>query len=167
MVIQGNQHLSIYIIFLLSEINMHTTNEVNKTLLLLLYVCCKVCSTSLLAGIVFGPHVGASRKDPNKKDGVISKPALYGIVAIGSALIIVLLIVVIILYRRRKLYGGFYIFTLPPMPDYIRKLDPDKSLIEQTHKLPYDAEWEFPRERLELGEFSLHSRSCNNHNHNC
>lgn len=101
-------------------------------------------------GFVPEPDVGAVGKYKGK-EGVISEPALYTIVAIGGVLIFVLLIIIIILYRRKKLYGGFYIFTLPPMPDYIRKLDPDKSLIEQTHKLPYDAEWEFPRERLVLG----------------
>ena len=50
------------------------------------------------------------------------------------------------------MYGGFYIFTLPPMPDYIKKLDPGKPLLEQTHKLPYDTEWEFPRDRLQIGK---------------
>ena len=58
-----------------------------------------------------------------------------------------------VLYRRKKLYGRFYIFTAPPMIDYITRLDKDKSLIEQSNKLPYIAEWEFPRERVQLGEY--------------
>ena len=39
------------------------------------------------------------------------------------------------------------------MIDYITRLDEDKSLIEQSNKLPYIAEWEFPRERVQLGEY--------------
>ncbi|CAB4006861.1 vascular endothelial growth factor receptor 2-like, partial [Paramuricea clavata] len=51
---------------------------------------------------------------------------------------------------RKKAYGGFYILTLPPLTDYIKKLDPHTPLTEQTNKLPYDAEWEFPRNRLKF-----------------
>ena len=54
------------------------------------------------------------------------------------------------LYKRKTLYGGFYIFSYPPLPDYIDKLDVDKDIHEQLEKLPYIAEWEFPRERITL-----------------
>ncbi|CAB4006801.1 vascular endothelial growth factor receptor 2-like [Paramuricea clavata] len=60
------------------------------------------------------------------------------------------IIVAVILYKRKKAYGGFYILTLPPLTDYIKKLDPHTPLTEQTNKLPYDAEWEFPRSKLRL-----------------
>ena len=50
-------------------------------------------------------------------------------------------------------HGGFYILTLPPLTDYIKKLDPHTPLTEQTNKLPYDAEWEFPRNRLKFCKY--------------
>ena len=84
--------------------------------------------------------------------GAVSKPALIAIVVSGSLVILLLLVIIAVLYRRKKLYGGFYILTLPPMPDYIKKLDPSRTLQEQTHKLPLCADWEFPRNRLNLGE---------------
>ncbi|XP_046852957.1 fibroblast growth factor receptor 2-like [Xenia sp. Carnegie-2017] len=57
-------------------------------------------------------------------------------------------VVAVILYKRKKAYGGFYILTMPPLTDYIKKLDPHTPITKQTNKLPYDAEWEFPRNRL-------------------
>jgi hypothetical protein len=83
--------------------------------------------------------------------GTVSKPALIAIVVSGSLVILLLLVIIFVLYRRKKLYGGFYILTLPPMPDYIKKLDPSRPLQEQTHKLPLCPEWEFSRNRLSLG----------------
>ena len=82
---------------------------------------------------------------------VFSKGVMIAAIACSSVLILLLLLIIFILYRRKKLYGGFFIFTLPPSPDYIMKLDPGRSLLEQTNKLPYDAQWEFPRERLSVG----------------
>ena len=34
-------------------------------------------------------------------------------------------------------------------------INPDLPIDEQTELLPYDKRWEFPRDRLKLGEFSL------------
>ena len=99
-------------------------------------------------------------KKNNQQQGTITKSVMHAIIAVACVVVFsVFMVVLIILYRRKKLYGGFYIFTLPPAPDYIKKLDPGKSLIEQTHKLPYDPEWEFPRERLKLGKFSFYNFS--------
>ena len=56
-----------------------------------------------------------------------------------------------VLYRRKKIYGGFYLFSYPPLPDYIEMLDNNKELQEQVHKLPFIPEWEFPRERVKFG----------------
>lgn len=67
----------------------------------------------------------------------------------------IVIIVAVVLYKRKKIYGGFYILTLPPLTDYIKKLDPHKPLTEQTNKLPYDAEWEFPRNRLKFCKYTF------------
>ena len=32
------------------------------------------------------------------------------------------------------------------------QIDPDRSLLEQCNDLPYDPDWEFPEERLNLGD---------------
>ena len=34
-------------------------------------------------------------------------------------------------------------------------INPDLPIDEQTELLPYDKRWEFPRDRLKLGEFSF------------
>ena len=80
-----------------------------------------------------------------------SKAPMVGMLICGGLLLVLVLVVVAILYRRKKKYGGFFILTLPPRPDYIMKLDPERSLLEQTNMLPYDALWEFPRERIHKG----------------
>ena len=83
--------------------------------------------------------------------GAIPKSAMIAIAVSGGLVIVLLLFIIVVLYRRKKLYGGFYILTLPPMPDYIKKLDPSRPIQEQTNKLPLCAEWEFPRNRLTIG----------------
>ena len=80
-----------------------------------------------------------------------SKIAMIVVIACSSFVMLLLLLIIFVLYRRKKRYGGFYILTLPPSPDYIMALDPERSLLEQTNRLPYDAQWEFPRERLSVG----------------
>lgn len=90
-----------------------------------------------------------------KDESEFSKVALIVVIAVSSFVILFLLFIIVVLYRRKKRYGGFYIFTLPPAPDYIMKLDPERSLLEQTSKLPYDAQWEFPRERLEICKYRV------------
>ena len=98
------------------------------------------------------PNVGEYVGNPPGRDSkVFSEAAMIAAIACSSVLILVLLLIIFVLYRRKKRYGGFFIFTLPPSPDYIMKLDPERSLLEQINKLPYDAQWEFPRERLSVG----------------
>jgi hypothetical protein len=70
-------------------------------------------------------------------------------------MLIMLLVFAFVLYKRKKLYGKFYIFTNPPLLDYIEKIDGKRLLVEQTNKLPYLSEWEFPRERVFIGKFPL------------
>ena len=76
---------------------------------------------------------------------------MAAIVSVTIAMFVMLLIFVVVLYRRKKLYGKFYIFTHPPLLDYIEKINSEKLLVEQTNKLPYLSEWEFPRERINIG----------------
>ena len=60
-----------------------------------------------------------------------------------------LLIAVLKLYQNKKRYGRFII-----VDDPIEKLDPERPLIEQTAKLWYDNEWEFPASGIHLGNSS-------------
>ncbi|CAB3981076.1 vascular endothelial growth factor receptor 2-like [Paramuricea clavata] len=53
-----------------------------------------------------------------------------------------------VLYRRKKIYGGFYLFSYPPLPDYMGIIDRNGNIHEQLQKLPFIPEWEFPRERI-------------------
>ena len=90
-----------------------------------------------------------------QNDGGISKESTIVMITCVGFVVIVFFLLCLILYKRKKRYGGFYLLTLPPSPDYIMKLDPERSLLEQTNKLPYDAQWEFPRERVHIGRFSV------------
>ena len=77
---------------------------------------------------------------------------MVAIIVVSVIIAFFLLLVIVVLYKRKKLYGGFYIFTLPPARDYIKTLDQRKSLQEQSHKLPYFPEWEFPIDNISLCE---------------
>ncbi|XP_068702886.1 fibroblast growth factor receptor 4-like isoform X1 [Montipora foliosa] len=80
----------------------------------------------------------------------LSTGALVGI-AIGVGLVVlVILVVCCCLYRRQKKQINEYkqLYFLQ-QSDY--KIDPDRSLLEQCNDLPYDPDWEFPEERLILG----------------
>lgn len=113
------------------------------------------CSLSLSSD----PTVEQYKGNP-ADNKLFSKGAMIVVIACSSFLILLLLLIIFILYRRKKRYGGFFIFTLPPSPDYIMKLDPESSLLEQVNKLPYDAQWEFPRERLSVGTYSVCCYHC-------
>ena len=64
---------------------------------------------------------------------------------------ILLAVPCIILWKRKKLYGGFYLFSYPPVPDYMKNWDVDGNVWDQVQKLPFLPEWEFPRERITFG----------------
>ncbi|CAB4004164.1 vascular endothelial growth factor receptor 2-like [Paramuricea clavata] len=53
-----------------------------------------------------------------------------------------------VLYRRKKIYGGFYLFSYPPLLDYMETIDRNGNIQEQLRRLPFIPEWEFPRERI-------------------
>ena len=75
--------------------------------------------------------------------------ALYIVSAVSCLLVVLLLIAVLKLYQNKKRYGRFII-----VDDPIEKLDPERPLIEQTAKLWYDNEWEFPASGIHLGNSS-------------
>ncbi|KAJ7350230.1 hypothetical protein OS493_037693 [Desmophyllum pertusum] len=79
-----------------------------------------------------------------------SKIAFTVSIVVSVAFFLLLLIIAAILYHRRQLNGGFYIFTTPPLPDMIPRLDASIPLIEQVNKLPYYKRWEFPRGQLDF-----------------
>ena len=72
------------------------------------------------------------------------------IAAVGMFTLSLIAVIAFLLCKRIKLYGGLYIFSYPPMPDYIEKLDCSKDIREQIQKLPYVPEWEFPKEKISL-----------------
>ena len=76
-------------------------------------------------------------------------------VAAGIALmpLVLLFATSFVLYKRKKIYGGFYLFSFPPLPDYIETLDKKKDIQEQVHKLPFVPEWEYPRDRITFGMY--------------
>ena len=88
------------------------------------------------------------KADSNKTPMVVGGISFFIILSL-------VVVVAVILYKRKKAYGGFYILTMPPLTDYIKKLDPHTPITKQTNKLPYDAEWEFPRNRLNFGKCAL------------
>eukprot|EP00794_Sanderia_malayensis_P007017 gene7017-7802_t len=75
---------------------------------------------------------------------------LYIISGVVFLVILLFVLASFLLLRRRKIYGGFYIFSQPPLADYFSEIDPQQALIEQTTGLPYDPVWEFPRKRVKL-----------------
>ena len=77
------------------------------------------------------------------------------VIVVGLFALLTIVLITFALCKRIKIYGGLYIFSYPPIPDYVRKLDFSKDIREQIGKLPYIPEWEFPRERVLLRKFSV------------
>ena len=86
-------------------------------------------------------------------DAASMKTMLFVVVPIGVLTITVVAVMCFVLYKRRKLYGGFYIFSYPPLPDYMERLDMNGNIQEELQKLPYLPEWEFPRERISFSKY--------------
>ena len=66
---------------------------------------------------------------------------------------IIVVVAGFVLYRRKTIYGGFYLFSYPPLPDYMGIIDRNGNIQEQLQKLPFIPEWEFPRERISFGKY--------------
>ena len=72
------------------------------------------------------------------------------VVPLAVTSMIILVAVSFVLHRRKKIYGGLYLFSYPPLPDYMAILDDNGNIQDQLEKLPFIPEWEFPRERITL-----------------
>ena len=77
------------------------------------------------------------------------------VIPIGVLTLVILLITSYVLYKRKKLYGGLYLLSYPPLPDYIEKIDMNGDIHEQIQSLPFIPEWEFPRERIKFSKLFL------------
>ena len=75
------------------------------------------------------------------------------IVPFGVVLLIIMVFSSFVLYKRKKAYGSFYLFSYPPLPDYMESFDINGNVQEQIQKLPFIPEWEFPRERISFGKY--------------
>ena len=73
-------------------------------------------------------------------------------ILMGLLSMIILAVTCVVLYKRKKLYGGFYLFSHPPLPDYMKMLDMNANIRDQVQKLPFLQEWEFPREKIKFGK---------------
>ncbi|XP_065669835.1 vascular endothelial growth factor receptor kdr-like isoform X2 [Hydra vulgaris] len=93
------------------------------------------------------PIVVSAAYQDNKKSHHVY---LIGVLVASILLFVILIVIAVVLIKRKRLYGGFYLLSAPPAPDYFKKLDPTKSIAEQIHKLPYFPEWEFPRNKITL-----------------
>ena len=80
------------------------------------------------------------------------KTILSVVVPVGIVTIVVVAVMCFVLCKRKKIYGGFYIFSYPPLPDYMKSVDVNGNIQEQLQKLPFIPEWEFPRERISFSK---------------
>ncbi|KAL9972287.1 hypothetical protein ACROYT_G018570 [Oculina patagonica] len=93
----------------------------------------------------------AESKAVQKNDQPLSTGALVGIaIALGAVVFIVLVICIAVYRRQKKQIDEYREIYFLRQSDY--QIDPDRSLLEQCNDLPYDADWEFPEERLILGD---------------
>ena len=75
------------------------------------------------------------------------------VVPVGILSMIILTFSFMVLYKRKKLYGGFYLFSYPPLLDITEMIDENENFHEVIERLPFILEWEFPRERIKFGEY--------------
>ena len=80
------------------------------------------------------------------------------VIPTGLLSFVILFITSYVLYKRKKIYGGFYLLSYPPMPDYNEKIDMNGNIQKQIQKLPFIPEWEFPRERITFSKLVI---NCN------
>ena len=119
------------------------------------------CIARNVAGEDISPTITIFKQFVNGKSATSVKTMLFVVVPIGVLTITVVAVTCFVLFKRKKLYGGFYIFSYPPLPDYMESLDINGNIQEQLQKLPFLPEWEFPRERISFirelgsGEFGI------------
>ena len=81
------------------------------------------------------------------------------VVPVGIVSLIILTLSSLVLYKRRKLYGGFYLLSHPPLPDFMLMIDENENIQKKIEKLPFILEWEFPRERIRFGKYYYNKNS--------
>ncbi|KXJ28420.1 fibroblast growth factor receptor 4 [Exaiptasia diaphana] len=86
---------------------------------------------------------------PEARDVRLKSQNLIIIVVCVVVILFIFVAISIFFYRRQKMLSNKYSLG-PEIADY--QIDPDRSLLEQCRNLPYDIDWEFPEERLVLGE---------------
>ena len=86
------------------------------------------------------------------------KTLIYVLVPTVIITVIILFATCFVLYKRKKIYGGLYLFSYPPLPDYMKTLDVNENIQEQVQKLPFIPEWEFPRERISFSKYATCAR---------
>ena len=77
---------------------------------------------------------------------------IFIVVPIVILSLIILAVSCVVLCKRKKLYGGFYLLSYPPLPDYMKTLDMNGNIQDQVQKLPFLPEWEFPRDKITFGK---------------
>lgn len=82
------------------------------------------------------------------------KTFIYVLVPTVIITVIILFATCFVLYKRKKIYGGVYLFSYPPLPDYMKNLDINENIQEQLQRLPFIPEWEFPRERISFRKYN-------------
>ena len=95
---------------------------------------------------------------PVSANSTSSKAALtFILIPVLTISMILLITTSFVLYRRKKIYGGLYLFSYPPFPDFMESLDVNGNIQEQLQKLPFIPEWEFPRERISFSKYIMFS----------
>ncbi|XP_046853276.1 mast/stem cell growth factor receptor kita-like isoform X2 [Xenia sp. Carnegie-2017] len=118
------------------------------------------CTANNGGEIDTSPIITVTKKSKPTENGQ-KKTMMMLVIPIGVLTLVILLITSYVLYKRKKLYGGLYLLSYPPLPDYIEKIDMNGDIHEQIQSLPFIPEWEFPRERIKFinelgsGEFGV------------
>ncbi|XP_068720911.1 vascular endothelial growth factor receptor 1-like isoform X1 [Montipora capricornis] len=85
------------------------------------------------------------------KTQILSEDAVIGISVVAGIIFLLLLVAIAGIYHQRQ---EILKYRSQFLPEFLEEpqIDPDRSLFEQSGSLPYDPVWEFPEERLILGE---------------
>ncbi len=101
------------------------------------------------------PTITVYKRSDEMKSTTTTNNLLFVVVPIGVITMLILVATCFVLYKRKKIYGGFYLFSYPPLPDYMEVLDINGNIQEQIQKLPFVPEWEFPREKISFSKYNM------------
>lgn len=107
----------------------------------------KANASITLGKVVADPPVSYFRN----KTQILSEGAVIGISVVAGIIFLLLLVAIAGIYHQRQ---EILKYRSQFLPEFLEEpqIDPDRSLFEQSGSLPYDPVWEFPEERLILGE---------------